>query len=426
MEQSIQWCMQVPFCSENPFKARNSSLRRFKKARISRLECFEDFFPGQDDKGKLKEIHFFTTQFNSPTLTTMFEVLKDLPNLEKINLGFHSELQRRFAIVDMSTIPEFSKLKTLELAQCYTSFLPFFRKAQIRTLIITREGCSNSRTALLEFFKSQPCLKTLQLNSSATTYKLPLFQSPLEIEMVPFKLEKLSLVDFKLEDASDYNNVLKFMELHAESLETLELGLGFPELIYEFVIAKLKTLKTLRLIVNDLPRDPEFYKRLEMNGSITSLSLRESFFAESKPSSEIISHLPSIKNLVVVSMIPFTNSVLTSGTLKSLKKLTIQAFGPGDFDRVNFPELESLEFFCAGNQNQISELRRLLKNEKLRELVYDGSVDKNMFQNEFKRLESIDLKKSLVKARLPETKGIRGLRLREDDFFKSLSPWKQV
>lgn len=253
----------------------------------------------------------------------------------------------------------------------------------------------------------QKNLTTLQLIDADYAFK-----KPFTAENVPFKLKKLSLSSFD----SGRDNILAFMKLHGDFLETLELGLlelGAP--IYEFIFAKLKKLKKLSLIVDTID---DSFKCCEINPSVKTLKLFEQ--RRSCPVSkavEIIRCVPNIENLVMPFDEPYEKLSAAMDHLKQLKHLTVETFSTEFWENATFPKLESLKFINA-ELDQGSDIALVTTNMNLKSLSFDGKVDNdflNAIAGNFPKLVSLNLRKSKVNVEV--TSHIRGLRLRENDFY---------
>ncbi|XP_037046817.1 uncharacterized protein LOC119081747 [Bradysia coprophila] len=390
------------------------------------------------------------------------EVLKCMPNLEHLILY---EITTPCTVADVPTednLPELLKLKTVELVESEGSIIKCLNRSKLTELKVLNYAYKNqplSQEPVLDLFRAQPQIKTLALRSidyGATT----LFQTDIMDGTVKFQLNKLSLLDIKLrESPNDYNNLLKFLKPQAKTIKFLELGTTFPDLVYEFVFAKFRNLKTLRLMMNELPKDIEFYERLEENPSITQLIFMDSpppnHLNDSCPPSlkEFIRHVPNVTDLTLLEDTCDRGTLqFIASNLKNLTRLTVAYFNEITFNDLQFPSLKTLcidkieddvdwEKFSKNNAN-ITEIlihsgtyagfsdwleescsdfiEKMTKILRLEKLVIGSPFRTNEHFYEHIRefgtnLKLIDLHKTCALS-IDIMHGIPGLRFHDDDF----------
>lgn len=289
-----------------------------------------------------------------------------MPNLKKISVFNTSKNTSAPDKTEKIAKPGFSKLKTLVMVESDYRILDFFENAQVETLKIlnsTKEG-NQPAQHLLNFLAHQKQLKTLALRSFAFNCS-DFFRTPIKDGTIQFQLKTLSLTGIKLnKSTNEYNNLLKFMKIHSGTLEELELGREFSESIYEFVFAKMKKLKSLRLMAETLPTNQDFYNRLEENSNVTSLTFTDTGVVFS-PLSMFFQRLPNLENLEL-------KDYRQKETLKSiatdLKQLTCLAIS-------NFDLIQDLQF---------QSLKTLIVQPFYRQVDWDGFTKANPDISELK------------------------------------------
>lgn len=133
------------------------------------------------------------------------------------------------------------------------------------------------------------------------------------------------------------------MEQQAATLVELELGHKFPGFIYEFVFAKLTNLKTLNIMMGQIPQEEELFQRLVVNPSINNLIFKESprYNDESVQLYRyFLKCLPNITSLTVINDCCHEIMMVIAETLKELT--TLRVSDGTVFDGVQFANLKSL------------------------------------------------------------------------------------
>lgn len=412
----ILWPLKFPASlNEN----NTDTSRKFKRVIFEKGRFFSE--PRSD----VKEVAIGSAQISYASLSN---VLLKVPNVEKITIV---RSQMPFASPRLSRsighqedevmIPELNNLETLELETLRPGLLDKFERSQIVNFIFS--GCldaSCDQNEIDSFFAGQKSLSACELNYCSRYSSISLFKQSISSENVPFKLKKLSLTCFNLEPPH-YEHLLKFIEIHALSLKTLNLGYNFPASIYEFAFAKLGNLEKLGLITDSWREDAGFLKRLEINRSVTTLALFEhEEQCDAVDAATIIRKLPNIENLVLMIGGAYETLTATSEDLKKLKHLTVLGYDSQFWQSVTLPKLESVKFFNA-ELEQEGDIAFVARNSNLHSMVFDGCVDNDFLtaiSEHFPKLVSLDLKKTQSDAEGFDRE-VRGLRLRDDDFFKN-------
>lgn len=432
-EQSISWTMVVSPCDMQSLPDKEyigvNCNRKFHKA-ILFEQC------GSTEILQFQVVHIQELTILIYDTDWLEEILNGMPNLKKlVIINYESGSSSGYS--KFADLPVMNKLKTLELVRCEYIILRWFKNAQLDTLKILNsdDKSEQEQEILIEFLAVQKNLTTFALRSVESEGS-NLFQSPInDDEIFQFRLKKLSLQAIKLrESLNDYNNLLKFMKIHSKTIEELDLGRQFPDFVYEFVFAKLKNLKTLRLRVNEIPWEADFYDRLEENKSVTKLTLHNG-----KVSSEFFKRLPNIENLNLLHTSGPELQVISTH-LPKLKELSINSFN--EIETLQFPALVSLNiqnFFNPADWKTFTQLNsgitslaiesntfldytdldNITQNlKKLRTLSIECEIDgdKKFFdviRKNCKELKTVDINKENLEIRIDQVADIRGLRLRE-------------
>lgn len=377
------------------------------------------------------------------------EILKTMPNLKKVNC-LHTVLLFGEPS-DGNVLPAFSKLETLEMVLCEYNVMKCFKQSQLKCLKVLSSMDKNrqSPTPLIEFLRTQNRLTTLALHSFKQD-ESQLFQAPVLEDGMPFRLKKLSLMGIKLrESPNDYNNLLHFMKSHAKTVEELELGRKFPDFVYEFIMSKFTKLNTLRLMANELPKEMEFYQRLEENKSIKFLVVVDSPPPDHTNNGsawlkEFFKHMPNVESISLLDYIDRDTIQFIAGNFTKLKQIWVRNFDGSIFNGIRFPSsLMSLNLkqfddttdwngFTRDNPG-ITELyiatvydpdnldiHNIIKNLKLHSLKIDGEIngDKNFFdaiRQNCSDLKKLDIDENSLSLDISEVSELP-LRLREEEW----------
>lgn len=277
------------------------------------------------------------------------EMLKCMPNLE--HLIFYETTTPFTDVLSDDELPELTKLKTLELVESHCRIVKCVKRSKLKRFKLfghAYDAHSSKEDAVLDLLKTQPQITTLAFRNIHYVTSV-LFQNDFTDDSVKFQLTQLSLLDFELRDPpNDCKSLIKFLKPQAKSIEYLELGREFPDTLYGFVFAKFKNLKTLRLMINELPKDMEFYERLEELQSVTQL-----IFMDSPPPNhlnngcppslkEFIRHVPNVNDLTLLESCDRGTLQFIASNLHNLKRLSVDDFNESLFGGLQFPNLSAL------------------------------------------------------------------------------------
>lgn len=326
--------------------------RKFHKVKIDEmleLEKNQSLEIYQRIGSHIRELHLLTCVLDNFNL--FLDVMKTMPNLKKLIMRDTATLVDFNHLPD-AELPVLAKLDTLEFVKSQYEILKCFNRAQLKTLKILSSTDEDRQAPepLVEFLATQKKLETLALRSIEHG-KSKLFQTPVD-DFIPFRLKKLSLQGIKLrESPNDYNNLLKFMKLHARTLDELELGRKFPDFVYEFIFSQFKSLKTLRFMANEIPKiEDQFYERLEENKNITKLVVNDTSPPDHtdsghQPLKELLKRLPNVASLKMLDYCDKDIMHFVAENLKQLKNLDVKNFNGSIFDGLQLSSLTSLKIF---------------------------------------------------------------------------------
>lgn len=419
----------------------------------------------QKHGANITKLFLFHTHLDRMDL--FLEMLKCLPNLEHLILYKTETDSQHFELPPEDDLPELMKLKTLEMVESEYRIVKCFKRSQLQAfklLSLAYAKPLENPEPILDLLTSQHQLTTLALrNVDHVTSKL--FQDEITDGSVKFELSQLSLLNIKLrESPNDYDNLLNFLKPQANTINALELGRIFPDSVYEFVFAKLKNLKSLRLLINQLPKDMAFYEKLEENESITKLILMDSpppnHLNNGCPSSlkEFIRHVPNVTDLTLLEYCDRGTIQYIANNLKQLRKLDVNYFCESIFGGLQFSKLTSLHIqkvdddvnwdqftktnpgitelvihtgtfagfsdWTAGTINDFVE--KTTRNLRLETLRIGSRFCTNEHFYEILRkncseLKFIDLHKACAAAEDRIMEGIPGLRFHDDNLVASLN-----
>lgn len=369
------------------------------------------------------------------------DFLKAFPNLKKLFLHETSTMGT-FNEIHENQIPNCTKLETLELVKCQYEVLKSLEKSLVTTLKVlgSMDNIEQKLEPLLEYLSTQTKLTTLALRS-INQNESHLFKTAIPEENISFQLKKISLLGIRLrESPNDYNNLLKFLKKHANTIEELELGKAFPEFVYEFIISKFKNLKSLRIFAGGLSTEPAFYERLETNLSVRKLIIVDSpgNDAALKGLFERFPNVEELKFLVTLS-----RSIVESGGnhFKKLRHLSLRTFNGEIFNGLRFPALEVLKTFEVNgpvkweeftkNHSSLVELNihsvfgdflnieDLTKNLKLKSLTLLSGINGNkeffdVIRKNCKELKMLEIDSEALELPIAQVSDIRGLRFQKE------------
>lgn len=308
--------------------------------------------------GKVQELHLFSSIYRNPQ--ALVDLLKEVPNLRKLTLCYAFKpygSNMVFDDLDATGLPAFAKLKKLKVVACHDRIFELFKLSKLSSLKVSVEPKhlnlhqTTGRSyhifgKILEQTRQeqtrQPLNDFLVAQKKLTKFALCSIYGISSTLFVSFQLKELSLVDIQLDD-SGYDNLLKFMGTQCKTIVKLELTRKFPAFIYEFVFEKLVNLKSLRLETETMPTDPEFFDRLKINQSVTTLILSDKTTETINP---LFKHLPNVEILQLLGLHATTSySTLeaVANNMKNLRHLEIYKFRADLFRQLIFPSLTSLK-----------------------------------------------------------------------------------
>lgn len=148
-----------------------------------------------------------------------------------------------------------------------------------------------------------------------------LFSSENRIDLVKFKtiqLPCLKRLAFGENFFDTENNLLLFMSKLVNTLEELDLGQNYPESFYEQILKKFYKLRTLSVVMKNLPTSDSFYQNLGPNLSVRNLVIKSD--GDPKTALKFVKMFPNIESLEVHSkLIP----MFDGANIPSLKSITI-------------------------------------------------------------------------------------------------------
>ena len=359
----------------------------------------------------------------------LMKIIEWFPNLEKCTLK-HLLLRRDTPKFGFE-IRSLQKLKSFEIEKSNFIFAKSFAKARLKALKVNGNYGINWKNDLWNFLSTQNELQSLSFNNIHSSSSSELFDSPVDLKFVPFKLTKLIMINFRFEKHK-FLNLLKFMTLHVNTLMTIKIGTRFPDFIYKFVFAKLTRLKTLWLSLENLPDN--VFNDLQLNSSVTSLTLVDlnTFFKEIdlKAAQEIFKRLPKVETLKLLLKFDQNIADTIKVHLKKLKSLSIVLLDGSDVVNLHFAGLESLNInfiessdgkFSTTNLNQKC-IETIAQNTSLQSLSFPGKAHEKFFRIIHRNcliLDELNCSRADVGVEYAKIHHFQSLRLRESDFFKN-------
>lgn len=343
------------------------------------------------------------------------EMLSSLPKLKRYVVRDWSE---KFKANPDADFPSFEKLETLELLHSDLSVLKCFKNSKLSTLkLLGLQDLKKENTNLLiEFFATQKHLKALALRSVHENYS-ELFEDAIANSMIPFRLEKLSLLNFRL---SVFYNLINFMLLHAGTLEVLELSSYMPDEVFELMFSKFKKLRSLSVSLSAIPDELNYNDQLENNESVTTLVLHGEDFNQ-ETVEDFFQHLPNVENLIVNDA-QTEILELAAKHFIGIKHLKIDGFYE---PRQHFPDLRTLHVTAFGDSlfgymiNPLETIDNSTRNTNLQELTIGFPVngDEKFFEvirRNCPKLKMLSIHKDSLRIDSSEAAGIKALRLHDD------------
>lgn len=333
------------------------------------------------------------------------EVLKCMPNLRHVIVLETSTLCGVSDTPPDQDLPDLKKLKTLEMIGSEYSIVNCFQKAKLTTIKVLNSYHEHSLDCepLEDFLKTQDMLTTLAFRSIHHTTSMLFRTDHLNVPM-PFHLTRLSLLNVQLQESpNDYNNLLKFLKPQTKTLQELELGHRFPSFVFEFIFANMTKLRTLSLMMSELPQEKEFYERLEENRSVENLIFLESGASDGlgnqreKFICDFLNKLPNVCSLNIQEYCGRGTFMAIAKSLSKLQSLTTQ-FCKDGFTGVHFPNLKALHIHRMNEKIDWNAFTKA--HSRLTELTIEVLYDEEMVSMD--DMENIANNVSLETLRLDE------------------------
>lgn len=298
------------------------------------------------------------------------DILKLLPNLTELILYrahtyYNDEPSRRKWQIDKLQVTDLPKLKTLQLCKSNNCFLNGLTKSTLSAIKIVGPYL-RYREPMVNFLRSQSLLKTFTMISNSEEFL---------DEYMPFELTHLSL-----DVHCDYDQLLRFMKTQTKSIKALALGHFIPELFYKFVLEKCENLKSLRIMLYNLPKKSAFYEQLEKNISVNNLILADaSKKIEHTPwLHQLIQYMSNITELTLLAYTGKENIQFIANTVKKLKKLTVFTYEGYVFAGSKFLNLHSLSIKCFNGGLMWDQFTK--DNSHIKELVIHEMGESESFE----------------------------------------------
>ena len=272
--------------------------------------------------------------------TSFAEFIECLPNIEHII--FFDTIVPWECSTEIK-LPMMKRLRTLEMVESTGSALKLFENAQLETIKIKIEPKEWVRCSryLADVLKPQQNLKSFALLSPEKE-AVELFNSKMLYNKTWYGLTKLSLLNIDKNVSS--NGLTDFLNTHGYFLRKLELGQEFSNSIYKLVLEKLKSLKSLCVLLCGLPKEKEFFKKITPNKGIQELQLMDSLEHISLDiADDFIGCLPNIKKLTMKQSCGVERLKVCASKLQKLEILMVNDFTTS-FRPVRFPNLKKLYF----------------------------------------------------------------------------------
>ena len=328
----------------------------------------------------IKELRIFNSSLDDAP--TFIDILSKMPNLKRCVLCNVSKMETYIDPELILDIP-FSKLETLEIINCDSHIIKCFQTSRLTTFKFSESMSLDQPELLLDFLSLQKSLKVLALHNIKEKHS-QLFKAPVDDEDIPFRLRKLSLTSFKLQESpNDYNHLLKFLQIHAKTIHELEIGHVFPDFIFEYIFSKFTKLHVLIIAEEGFTNNVNLFNRLESNASITKLIIRFKARIPEKYFTVLLNLLPNLETLISDSCqfidmmngkqnFPLVRNVKLCGLLNAAKLVKI------------FPNVEKVHLVYLSN-NDISVYcgaNSKIKELSFKEALYFGSANGDFIGND--------------------------------------------
>lgn len=343
--------------------------------------------------------------------STLHKILMSMPLLEEMDIA---ELRCANALKHELPVT-FYRLKTLKISNVDWRLFQYLKAPNITSFEVddTEMNTSDSSIEFLaSFLKSSRDIESLGIEENIID---KIFSSK-AIKSFPLKLKK---IEFQNNDQSD-QHFSRFLASQASSLEELEIQFGSRE-IYEVIFKEMKCLKTLRMNMDTLPTDKEFYDKLR-----PVESLKEIFsnfgFSDEVSAKGILGNCPNLEVLNVtmdgngfdlLSFIAINNPKITTLSIKTLKDHTTPEVKFKALKRLQLYEVKNVEFLLTFLRNnstletlsiwwidedvlQPKDLDVLMNESNLRHLKFMGECETmkaiyDKLKVDYKKLKSLEL-----------------------------------
>jgi F-box-like len=207
----------------------------------------------------LRLLHSFGANTTSLSISAseidFSELFASMPNLEEISL-FECGIPNTIKMYHLCSI-ELKKLKKLKMFGCDENILKCFKGPNI-TSVCFRYVDLNSDISK-RFFCDLTKLEKLQL---CDYRKETFFQE--SVQDFPFRLKKLVLQLYSGEDETLNKTLNEFFQLQSSSITTI-ICAAIPRSICKTILNEMKSLRKLKISLETMPLECEFYENLKSN-----------------------------------------------------------------------------------------------------------------------------------------------------------------
>ena len=342
--------------------------------------------------------------------SVLSNILLSMPLLEELEIR-ELRCPEKFPLRSV----KLNRLKVLKISNVDWKFFQYMKAPNVTTFEVDDSEMNISDDSvefLTSFLKSSADLESLGIEE----YIIDKIFCSKAIKSFPLKLKK---IDFQNNDLTD-QHFARFLATQASSLEELEIQFGSRD-IYEVIFKEMKVLKTLRMNMDTLPTDKEFYDRLK-----PIKSLKEIFsnfgFSDEVSAKGILGNCPNLEVLNVtmhgngfdlLSFIAINNPKITTLSIKTLKGHTSPDIKFRSLKQLQLYEVKNIEFLLTFIRNnpaletlsiwwidedvlQPKDLDVLMDESNLRHLKFMGECETmkaiyDKLKVDYKNLKSLEL-----------------------------------
>jgi hypothetical protein len=360
-----------------------------------KLELIDDSLSEKFDITDLTNVQHIQISYCTLSGNDLNHIFKNLRNLKKF------ELLRVLYNQDQNDACEFSEneivLKSLMLIRTDHNvsdkfftilflltihFLKIFSALRVQTHHLKIIDCDNKQNneKLIHFLEKQKKLESLHLvvfTGISTTIEKTLFDSVMDQDFdLKFPLKKLYIVFCSDNFTSKYKaNVIKFLRVFKNSLESVNLHGALGSEIYKFVFDELKFLTTLTIDANNLPTDYTCDENSKPNHNMKVLNISSIIRTSNyKSIVNIISNFPSVEKLNLSdtdSMVANDLYNMLQAKLKRLTHLTVLNFNKKFIPSGSF---ECLKSFTIKNLENVEQWLSFVMLHQTLETVHVGWI----------------------------------------------------